>query len=91
MQYIICYDIADDACRSRVANCLLDFGSRAQESVFVANLDEELSGRMWARLTHLVQAETDRLHVFELCTACRAKTRTLGQAEVVEDREFYII
>ena len=91
MQYIICYDIADDACRSRVASCLLDFGSRAQESVFVANLDEELSGRMWERLTRLMRAETDRLHVFELCAVCRGKTRTLGQAEVVEDREFYII
>jgi len=91
VQYIICYDIADDARRSRVANCLLDFGSRAQESVFVANLDEELSGRMWERLLRLVEKETDRLHVFELCGACCGKTRTPGQAEVVEDREFYII
>jgi CRISPR-associated protein Cas2 len=91
MQYVICYDIADDACRSRVANCLLDFGSRAQESVFIANLDEQLSARMWDRLTRLVTAETDRLHVFELCNACRAKTRVLGQAETIQDREFYII
>lgn len=91
MQYIICYDIADDACRSRVANCLLDFGSRVQESVFVATLDEQLSTRMWERLTRLVKAETDRLHVFESCAACQGKTRTLGQAEVIADREFYII
>jgi CRISPR-associated protein Cas2 len=91
MQYVICYDIADDARRSRVANCLLDFGSRVQESVFIANLDDELSGRMWERLTRLVQAETDRLHVFEMCAACCGKTRALGQAELIADREFYII
>ena len=91
MQYVICYDIADDARRSRVANCLLDFGSRVQESVFVANLDEELSTRMWERLTRLVEKETDRLHVFAMCSMCSGKTRILGQAEVVEDREFYII
>jgi CRISPR-associated protein Cas2 len=91
MQYIICYDVSDNARRSRVANCLLDFGSRAQESVFVANLDEELSARMWERLTRLVEKETDRLHVFPMCSMCTGKTRILGQAEVVEDREFYII
>jgi hypothetical protein len=40
MQYVVCYDIADDARRSRVSNCLLDFGTRVQESVFVANLED---------------------------------------------------
>jgi len=91
VQYIICYDIADDGRRSRVASCLLDFGTRIQESVFVANLDDDLAGRMQDRLVKLVSEAEDRVHVFQLCAACAPKTWRLGQGQLVEDREFYII
>ena len=91
MQYVVCYDIADDARRSRVSQCLLDFGSRVQESVFVANLDEELTSKMLQRLTPLVDVHEDRVHIFVLCAACSARTYVLGTAEVVEDQGFYII
>jgi len=91
MQYVVCYDIADDARRSRVANCLLDFGARAQESVFMANLDGVLASRMEERLARLVDVNSDRVHIFELCAGCSGRTKVLGTAEVVEDREFYII
>ena len=86
MQHVVCYDIADDARRSRVANCLLDFGARVQEGVFVANLEEELAARMGDRLKRLVDATFDRVHVFELCQACCRKTLILGVAEVIEDK-----
>ena len=91
MQYVICYDIADDRRRDRVAKALLDYGPRAQESVFVANLDEELAAKMWERLERLVDRDWDRVHVFEVCEACGKRTRVLGTAEVVEEREFYVI
>ena len=91
MRYVVCYDIADDARRTRVAAALLDFGARVQESVFVADLDEELAGRMRERLGKLIDAEQDRVHVFVLCAACVAKTEVLGTAELVKDREFYVI
>ena len=91
MQYVICYDIADDARRHRVATTLLDFGSRIEESVFVANLDEDLARRMMERLRRLVETDQDRVHVFQLCAECAHKTQALGTAELVEDREFYII
>lgn len=91
MQYVICYDIADDARRSRVASSLLNFGTRIQESVFVANLDDELAERMRERLSKLVSEAEDRIHVFRLCSACESKTWVMGQGELVQDREFYII
>jgi CRISPR-associated protein Cas2 len=91
MQYVVCYDIADDARRGRVANCLLDFGARAQESVFIANLEEEHAARMEERLAALVHPNLDRLHIFELCAACAARTRVFGAGEVIADREFYVI
>jgi len=92
MEYIVCYDIADDdARRNRVATALLDYGQRVQESVFVAHLDEELAAKMIERLKRLVDEERDRVHVFQLCGACSKKTQVLGSAEVVEDRAYYII
>ena len=91
MQYVVCYDIADDRRRDRVASALLDYGPRVQESVFVASLDEELAAKMMARLKKLVDEEWDRIHVFELCTGCARKTQTLGTAELVKDRDFYVI
>ena len=33
MQYVICYDIADDRRRDRIASALLDYGPRAQEKI----------------------------------------------------------
>ena len=74
-----------------MAAALLDFGSRVQESVFVANLDDELAGRMAARVKKLVDEHFDRVHIFELCAACNGKTQLIGTAEVAKDREFYVI
>ena len=91
MQYVVCYDIADDGRRGQVSNCLLDFGSRVQESVFIANLEEKHAARMEERLKKLAHPNLDRVHVFELCAACAGRTKVLGGAETVVDREFYII
>ena len=91
MQYVVCYDIADDRRRERIAAALLDYGPRVQESVFVANLDEELARKMIARIERLVDEGLDRVHIFELCAACSGKTKTMGTAEMVEDRRFYIV
>ena len=64
MEYVVCYDIADDRRRARVASALLDYGKRVQESVFMAHLDEELHGRMVERVKRLIDEAEDRVHVF---------------------------
>ena len=91
MQYVVCYDIADDRRRARLASALLDFGTRVQESVFVANLDGELAARMEARVARLVDVRFDRVHIFELCGGCTGRTKAIGTAELAEDRDFYVI
>ena len=91
MQYVVCYDIDDDRRRDRIASALLDYGPRAQESVFVATLDDELASKMVSRLEKLVDERVDRVHVFILCGTCGAKTKVMGMAEVVEDRPFYVL
>ena len=91
MEYVVCYDISDDRRRNRAATLLLDFGTRVQESVFVAHLDEELAARMYERLKRVVDENWDKVHVFEICGACEKRTVVIGQGEVVHDPEWYIV
>ena len=91
MEYVICYDLTDDRRRQRLANTLLDYGERVQESVFVAHLDDELHRRMLERIERLIDEAVDRVHVFTLCGACEGKTRVLGTGRMPEDRPFVII
>jgi CRISPR-associated protein Cas2 len=91
VQYVICYDIADDGRRNRVAQALLNFGKREQESVFVAYLDDELAGRMKERMAELVDTNWDRVHIFELCEACGRRGTVIGAGEVAAEPAWYII
>jgi len=91
MQYVVCYDISDDRRRSRAAMALLDFGTRVQESVFVAHLDDELASRMKERLARIVDVDWDKVHVFEVCAACEKRLWVLGQGEVADDPQWYIV
>jgi CRISPR-associated protein Cas2 len=74
-----------------VASALLDFGKRVQESVFMAHLDEELAARVRERLTRIVDADRDCVHVFELCAACEKRVWTLGIGQVTADPEWYVV
>jgi CRISPR-associated protein Cas2 len=91
MEYIICYDLTDDRRRDRLANALLDYGQRIQESVFLAHLDEELYARMLDRVARLIDEVEDCVHVFTLCGNCEGKTRVFGRGEMPADRPFVII
>jgi CRISPR-associated protein Cas2 len=91
MQYVVCYDIADDARRSRISQVLLDFGVRVQESVFVAHLDDPLVARLRDRMLRVVDKEQDRVHMFQICGACEKKASVLGDEPVSTDPEFYVI
>jgi len=91
MQYVICYDIADDWRRDHLASLLLNYGKRVQESVFVANLDNDLADRMSAEVKKAFDVDHDRVHIFHLCGNCVGGTLVFGTAEVVEDRAWYVI
>jgi CRISPR-associated endonuclease Cas2 len=70
---------------------LLDFGQRVQESVFMANLDDELAERMLDRINKTIDGHWDRVHVFLLCQSCSPRAMVMGTAESVSDQDFYII
>jgi CRISPR-associated protein Cas2 len=93
MRYVVCYDIADDRRRERVAKALLDFGQRIQESVFVADLDDELAKRMQERLRALLERDQpdEKVHLFRLCRQCAESGVCLGAAEPPGDEEYYVV
>jgi len=70
---------------------LLNFGTRVQESVFVAHLDDELFERMRERLTNLIDVDWDTVHVFAVCATCEKKAWAMGEAEIVADPPWYIV
>jgi len=92
MFYLVAYDISDDQRRTKVAKILEDFGDRVQYSVFEMILErsEQLT-EMRSRLEKVIDSEGDSVRIYFLCQGCRAKVAILGQGEVYQDEEVYII
>lgn len=92
MFYLVAYDISDDQRRTKAAKILEDFGDRVQYSVFEMKLGrlEQLS-EMQRRLENVIDPETDSVRIYFLCQGCRAKVAILGQGEVYQDEEVYIV
>lgn len=91
MDTLICYDIADDRRRQRVANVLLDFGKRVQESVFWAELDEGLEARLLERLRGVMEETEDSVLLVPVCGGCRKQIVELGKADVPEVKDYYVL
>jgi CRISPR-associated protein Cas2 len=92
MFYLVAYDIADDQRRSKVAKILEDFGDRVQYSVFEMELERsEQRAEMQSRLEKVIDPERDSVRIYVLCQGCRAKVAILGQGEVYQDEEVYIV
>ena len=91
MQYVICYDIADDRRRNRVATALLDFGRACRRAFLWRIWTRNWRARMKERVERLVDADWDRLHVFEMCAGCAKRVWTVGSAELEREAEWYVI
>ena len=80
MKYIIAYDVTDDNSRTKLANLLLDYGSRVQKSVFEANLSRfEVKGIL-VRASQYIQ-EGDSLRLYPVCKNCMGGMEILGRNE----------
>ena len=91
MKYLISYDLSDDHRRSRLVNVLLDYASRIQESVFFADIGEGLYDELRMKIAKTIAAEADIVHLFPLCESCLGKKEVMGQGEVPETRDWYIV
>ena len=90
IQWVVCYDSADDARRNRLVNVLLDYGQRVQESVFWVEAEDDLAERIRERLGHVIDIEEDSLWIIPLCAACAKKLVVLGKNKRPEVPEYYI-
>ena len=91
MLWVICYDIADNRRRNRIANALLGYGERVQESVFECHLDNALLRRLQAELLPLINTDTDRLRYYPLCGKDVALVVWRGKGSVPRETVDFII
>lgn len=91
MDYVISYDITDDRRRQRMANALLDYGRRIQESVFWAELDDRLRARLCKRILGILNEMEDNVVLIPVCAGCRKGVVELGRAEFPEVKDFYVL
>ena len=91
MLVVVCYDISEDATRTRMANCLLNFGVRIQESVFEAVLEKGHFERLIGAVERITLGESDRVRVYRVCARCVNEITIIGFGEVTRDPDFYLV
>ena len=87
---IVSYDIPDDKKRNKIADILLDFGTRIQYSVFECIMDNNLLEKMTTRLNKLI-SDDDSVRIYTLCAKCEGIVRVLGKGKRTEDAQVYIL
>ena len=76
---VVAYDIGADGRRRALHKTLRAMLTPWQQSVFVGEQGPVAGRRVRAALAKFVVGEGDRAHVFELCDACRQRTRAWGE------------
>ena len=76
-RHILCYDIADDRRRRRIAR-ILD-GDRVQESVFEADLNPKFLDKVKTKVVETLDTDEDLLSVYPLCADCARGRNNWGR------------
>ena len=74
----------------KVADILLDFGTRIQYSVFECIMDNILLEKMTAKLSKLI-SNKDSVRIYPLCAKCEGTVRVLGKGNLTKDAQVYIL
>ena len=91
MKYVvISYDISDDKKRNKVANMLLDYGTRVQYSVFECLIDAKTLEKLVERLKPLPE-KNDSIRIYQICGTCLKKVVMLGKAVLTKVASFHIV
>ena len=91
-RFVVCYDVADNRRRQRIAKILDAYGDRIQESVFELPVPAKLMQECLESVMSVLDTTEDGLIVYPLCAACNARTRYLGislrQPRIGEESSF---
>jgi len=88
---VVAYDISEDRRRARVAAALQQCGDRIQRSVFVCSLDNEGLVELLARVTDMIDTDTDSVYAFRQCGTCWDTVGVVGQATVADERYYWAV
>lgn len=91
MFILICYDIACDRRRNKVANKLEGHGERVQESVFECWLEAPRLAALKTALAAMTDPETDRIRYYPLCRKDRADIAIDGCGTLTADRDCLVV
>lgn len=91
MFYLIAYDIADPKRLNRVAKIMKDYGNRVQKSVFECNLQKEQIQRLICRIISVMNDVEDSVRIYKICEICKHNIQILGEGEVTDDPDVYIV
>ena len=83
-RFVVCYDVADDRRRRRIAACLDGYGDRVQESVFELVVDRVLMENCLAEISTLIDLSEDNIAVYRLCGSCERERSYLGVGAVAD-------
>ncbi len=87
---VISYDISDDGTRNKVANLLLDYGTRVQYSVFELLIDEKKLDELVERLKDFPEC-SDSIRVYQICAGCLKKAILMGRGEFEREVSFHVV
>ena len=91
MKLIICYDIANDKRRARIAKTLEGFGERIHESVFECELRPRQLAKLRAAVREHLCPVRDTLRIYPLCERDRPDVIHLGLSTPRAQREAFIV
>jgi len=84
MRYLICYDISDNRRRNRLAKFLLDYGQRAQYSVFECDLTKKALDTVIVGIVECINPDEDSVRVYSLCAGCAGVIQAFGPQRLRE-------
>ncbi len=90
MLAMICYDIADNRRRNKVARLLEGWGERVQESVFECHITALQQLRIMSEIAILIDAEQDKVRYYALCGKDRGKLQVLGNGSHTQDIAYWL-
>lgn len=84
--YLVCYDIADNKIRLKVAQLLIKWGyERFQKSIFTGLQHPADNGRLWLQLQQLLKKQenqTDKLVVMNISKPNFRNMKILGDTDI---------
>ncbi len=92
-RFVVCYDIADDRRRRKIAELLDAYGDRIQESVFELPVDRSLMNKCRDALIDVLDQKQDSLAIYRLCASCDEQRLYYGAAAAahIGEEEVFIV